>query len=77
MKNIISTDDSVKRKITDSNSENLTDSDLESRVENKQKKYWELGEKYLALINILLMIFYVSKRFSKENIERVYTFFAF
>ena len=31
MKNIFSTDDSVKRQITDSISENLTDSDLESR----------------------------------------------
>ena len=30
MKNIVSTDDSVKRQITDSISENLTDSDLES-----------------------------------------------
>ena len=33
MKNIVSTDDSVKRQITDSVSENLTDSDLESRVQ--------------------------------------------
>ena len=31
MKIIVSTDDSVKRQITDSISENLTDSDLESR----------------------------------------------
>ena len=30
VKNIVSTDDSVKRQITDSISENLTDSDLES-----------------------------------------------
>ena len=29
MKNIVSTDDSVKRQITDSISKNLTDSDLE------------------------------------------------
>ena len=32
MKNIVSTDDSVKRQITDSISENLTDSDLESSL---------------------------------------------
>ena len=31
VKNIVSTDDSVKRQITDSISENLTDSDLESK----------------------------------------------
>ena len=31
MENIVSTDDSVKRQITDSISENLTDSDLESK----------------------------------------------
>ena len=31
MKTIVSTDDSVKRQITDSISENLTDSDLESK----------------------------------------------
>ena len=35
MKNIVSTDDSVKRQITDSISENLTDSDLESGQVNK------------------------------------------
>ena len=32
VKNIISIDDSVKRQITDSVSENLTDSDLERRL---------------------------------------------
>ena len=32
VKNLVSTDDSVKRQITDSISENLTDSDLESSV---------------------------------------------
>ena len=31
VKNIVFTDESVKRQITDSISENLTDSDLESR----------------------------------------------
>ena len=35
MKNIVSTDDSVKRQITVSISENLTDSDLESMDSNQ------------------------------------------
>ena len=34
VKNIVSTDDSVKRQITDSISENLTDSDLDSTFPN-------------------------------------------
>ena len=34
MKNIFLTDESVKRQLTDSISENLTDSDLESRPKN-------------------------------------------
>ena len=51
VKNIVLIDESVKRKITDSISENLTDSDLESKqtppekvrnCENADKIYWKL-----------------------------------
>ena len=35
------TDESVKRQITDSISQNLTDSDLESRALGAVNRYWE------------------------------------
>ena len=38
VKNIVSTDDSVKRQITDLISENLTDLDLESRDQKERTK---------------------------------------
>ena len=44
MKNIVSTDDSVKSQITDSISENLTDSDLESTLFSYDTKINRLSQ---------------------------------
>ena len=47
MKNIVFTDDSVKRQITDSISENLTDLDLESKYKNKI--FYKYKYKYITI----------------------------
>ena len=60
MKNIVSTDDSLKRHITDSISENLTESDLEStRI---------LGE----FSKIMAKIPFSAKVQSRKNVGKIF-----
>ena len=67
MKNIVSTDNSVKRQITDSISENLTDSELENRYSNIVCVFWPSDYKYInmkessiLLVAIAIFIFRLS-----------------
>ena len=55
MKNIVSTDESVKRQITDSNSEHLTDSDLESIHEYLNEYYYKNNQANKIRVLVLVM----------------------
>ena len=55
VKNIFLTDESVKRKITDLTSENLTDSDLESTLRDSMTVF---NDKFIA--DLQLCIFWIS-----------------
>ena len=58
VKNIVSTDDSVKRQITDSISENLTDSDLESSLIFRKIFYVNIIVKfYFTRITLILILY--------------------
>ena len=60
-KNIFFTDESVKRQITDSISENLTDSDLESKSNELivSRLFSITGARNINLIFLLLLCFYI------------------
>ena len=61
MKNIVSTDDSVKRQITDSISENLTDSDLESiHTEKRSVRFNNMKILNFAKINKIQLLWVIK-----------------
>ena len=67
MKNIVSTDDSVKRQVTDSITENLTDSVLKSRECGIRV---DLANKHLTLESFILLFFswFLTNRVKDINV---------
>ena len=62
MKNIFSTDESVKRQITDSISGNLTDSDLESSWSTKTRPQAKIDNFAFKNSNIIIKVLFWKRK---------------
>ena len=77
MKNIVSTDDSAKRQITDSISENLTDSDLESfNLRMKIENYTKIDGSKFFFFNEKSVLFLTDNRSVVRTVLFSYTYFS-